>query len=71
MFKKNLLYIESEIKNVSGTDVMEMSVKTKLNKSLEKYSKNLEETCKYLLSQNVSTIINFLQKDKEKKQWIV
>lgn len=64
MFKEKLLYIESEIDKVSQIDVMEKSVSDKLNNSLEKYVTNLEDTCKYLLSQDMKTIIKFLNKDK-------
>ena len=44
MFKRNLLYIEEEMKKIYNKDVFEESVKEKLNNSLDKYISNLENT---------------------------
>lgn len=64
MFKINLLYIESEINNIYQTNVMENAVRSKLNNVLEKYSKNLEETCKYILSRDYKTIVKILKEEE-------
>lgn len=60
MFKEKLLYIESEIEKVYQTNILELSVKNKLDRSLEKYTENLERTCQYLISQDMSTIAKFI-----------
>lgn len=61
MFKEKLLYIESEIEKVYQTNILELSVKNKLDRSLEKYTENLERTCQYLInSQDMNTIAKFI-----------
>lgn len=64
MFKRNLLYIEEEMKKIYNKDVFEESVKEKLNNSLDKYISNLENTCRYLLSQDTKSLIKFLNKKR-------
>lgn len=64
MFKRNLLYIEGEMKKIYNKDVFEESVKEKLNNSLDKYISNLEDTCSYLLSQDTKSLAKFFNKKR-------
>ena len=64
MFKRNLLYIEEEMKKIYNKDVFEESVKEKLNNSLDKYISNLENTCSYLLSQDTKSLAKFFNKKR-------
>lgn len=66
MFKEKLLYIESEIEKVYQTNILELSVKNKLDRSLEKYTENLERTCQYLISQDMNTIAKFIFRKESK-----
>ncbi len=64
MFKRNLLYIEEEMKKIYNKDVFEESVKEKRNNFLDKYISNLENTCRYLLSQDTKSLVKFLNKKR-------
>lgn len=67
MFKRNLLYIESEIDKIYQTDVMENAVRSRLTNALKKYASNLEDTCRYLISKDPKAVLRLL-KEEEVKQ---
>jgi hypothetical protein len=52
------------MKKIYNKDVFEESVKEKLNNSLDKYISNLENTCRYLLSQDTKSLVKFLNKKR-------
>lgn len=74
MFKESLLELLRRIERSEREhrDVMVRSVEEKLDRSFRNYEKELEETCRYILSKNPVTVIKEMNKltklNKKKKE---
>ena len=70
MLKDSLLSILKDIKSREQRkeSLMKESVGLKLDRSLEFYESNLQDTCKYILSKNPITTIKGINKEFKSKE---
>lgn len=64
MFKDKLLIIKQEIDEIDKKNVMQEVVEEKLNIALETYINNLDDLCRFIVSQEVKKTLETLHNER-------